>query len=80
MRGGVSGKVQGHTARMSDEHRQYAVCMAYICTRRAATYPASRQADAATLHREAEGWRILADGGLPDELTPEQREWMERDG
>jgi hypothetical protein len=73
----MSEHVQGHAARLSDEDRQYATCMAYICTRRAAAYPAAREADAAALRREADGWRALADGGLPEELTPEQREWIE---
>lgn len=79
MRGGVSENAQGHAARVSDEDRQYALCMAYICTRRAATYPATREADAAALQREADAWRALAEGELPEELTAEQREWMERD-
>ena len=76
----MSDNVQGHAARVSDEDRQYALCMAYICTRRAATYPPSREADAAALHREADAWRALADGELPAELTAEQRERVERDG
>ncbi|HEX8359790.1 MAG TPA: hypothetical protein VF613_06780 [Longimicrobium sp.] len=66
--------------RISDAARQYALSMAYICTRRAASYPASREEEAALLRREAETWRALADGAHPGALTDEQREWLERDG
>ncbi len=67
-------------ARISDSARQYALSMAYICTRRAASYAAGREEEAALLRREADTWRALADGEHPRELTAEQREWLERDG
>jgi hypothetical protein len=67
-------------ARISDAARQYALSMAYICTRMAASYPASREEEAALLRREAETWRSLADGERPEELNAEQREWLEREG
>jgi hypothetical protein len=77
----VSGNArQAQAERVSDTARQYALSMAYICRRRAATYPPSRDDEAAALCREAETWRALADGELPAELTDEQREWLERDG